>query len=207
MRKPLITGLVVVVLTLAAGCGGGTKDEAVVPNTLGPSSNLPEATGFTCPDPTGDIGSDLKAVGTRSDPAGIDIVTAAAQIDGDALAVTYTMAGPIMAAPSPFFVMLQGDGTAAQLSFDLRTEPTGANGAWVLRLGTTPPGGGIETFATLSAPVTVDGNVLRYRVPLTDIPPIATLGWNFGAASTAADNSVLFDDCSSLTPTPTTSGG
>jgi hypothetical protein len=208
LNSGLIRGLVVAAgLTIAVGCSTGTKDEAAVPSTIGPSSNLPQSTGFTCDDPTGDIGSDLKGVGTGREPAGIDIVTAEAHVDGDALAVTYTMAGPIMAAPSPFFVMLQGDISAPQYSFDLRTEPTGPNGAWVLKVGTTPANGGIETFAPLSAPVSVDGNVLRYRVPLTDLPTIATLQWSFGATSTAADQSVLFDDCSSLTSTATTTGG
>jgi len=217
MRSSLISGLtrgfvrifvVAAGLTIAVGCSTGTKDEATVPSTIGPSSNLPESNGFTCDDPTGDIGSDLKGVGTGREPAGIDIVTAEAHVDGDALAVTYTMAGPIMAVPSPFFVMLQGDVSAAQYSFDLRTEPTGPNGAWVLKVGTTPASGGIETFAALSTPVSVEGNVLRYRVPLTDIPTIATLQWSFGATSTAADQSVLFDDCSSLpSPDAPTTGG
>jgi hypothetical protein len=210
MRSLLVRSLVVVAgFTLAAGCSRGSGGQAAVPSTVGPSSNLPQSNGFTCTDPVGDIasGADLKGVGTRSDPAGIDIVTAEAQVDGDALAVTYTMAGPIMAAPAPFFVMLQGDISAAQYSFDLRTDPTGPGGAWVLKLGTTPAGGGIESFTTLSAPVRVDGNVLRYRVPLADLPPIATLQWTFGATSTGADNSVLFDDCSSITSQPPTSAG
>jgi hypothetical protein len=201
MRPSLIRAALVVTgaLVLAVGCSGGSKDdEAGVPSTLGPSSNLPESSGFTCTDPIGDIGSDLSGAGTKSEPAGIDIVTAEAHVDGDVLAVTYTMAGPIMDAPSPFFVMLQGDISAAQYSFDLRTEPSGPNGTWVLKVGTTPAGGGVETFATLSTPVRADGAVLRYRVPLSDIPRIATLQWSFGATSTAADNSVLFDDCSSV---------
>jgi hypothetical protein len=200
MRASSIRAALVVAgfLVLAVGCSGGTKDDEVVPSTLGPSSNLPESTGFTCTDPTGDIGSDLTGVGTKTEPAGIDIVTAEAHVDGDVLAVTYTMAGPIKDAPSPFFVMLQGDISAAQYSFDLRTEPSGPNGTWVLKLGTTPANGGVETFTTLSTPVRADGPVLQYRVPLSDIPHIATLQWSFGATSTAADNSVLFDDCSSV---------
>jgi hypothetical protein len=117
--------------------------------------------------------------------------------------VTYTTAGPIATVPKPFFELLQGDASAPQVSFDLRTEPAGAAGAWALSLGTTPSGGGTETFKPLPAPVTVDGNKLMYSVPLASIPPIATLQWSFGSTSTQANGSVLFDDCSSI-PGPTT---
>jgi len=200
----LRTRLVLVVavvggLALLAGCS--SKKAAPVPSTIGPGSSLPESSGYTCIDPAGDIGSQVEGQGSLSSPAGIDLTKAEAHVQGPDLVVTYTTVGPIASAPSPFFVLLQGDASAPQVSFDLRTEPSGPSGAWVLSLGTTPAGG-IEKFQPLPTPVTVTGNTLTYSVPLSSIPPIATLQWSFGATSTQPDGSVLFDDCSSI-PSPT----
>jgi hypothetical protein len=64
--------------------------------------------------------------------------------------------------------------------------------------------GGQAQTTGLSAPVTVSGNTLSYRVPLNTIPSIATLQWNFGSSSTQADGSVRIDDCTSLSSATTT---
>ncbi len=191
--------MLVVGASLVVACGGGKAESGTSADTAPSMAEVPEATGFICDDPTGDIGSDVKAVGTLSSPAGIDIVTAEAHVDSDVLAVTYTMVGPIAEAPSPFFAMLQGDFSAPDKSFELRTEPTGANGPWVLSVGINPAAGGVEQFTALATPVHVEANVLSYRVPLSDIPTISTLQWSFGASSIVAQGQVLFDDCSSLT--------
>ena len=67
-----------------------------IPSTIGPQSSLPESKGFRCDDPKGDIGvGRARASAPLTEPAGIDMVVAEAKVDGDALAVTYTMAGPI----------------------------------------------------------------------------------------------------------------
>lgn len=196
VRSVVGTGLALG-LVLVAGCRT-SHDAAPVPSTVGPQSTLAESNGYSCTDPTGDIGSQVQGVGTLSEPAGIDLVTAEAHVDGLNLNVKYTTVGPIESAPKPFFVMFQGDASAPTVSFDLRTEPTGANGAWALSVGTTPASGGVERFQPLPTGVVVDGNTLRYSVPLTSIPPIATLQWSFGSTSTQANDSVLFDDCSSI---------
>ena len=200
-RRLLLAG-VVAGLLVATGCSS-SKQAASVPSTVGPQSTLPQSQGYTCDDPTGDIGKDVTGVGTLTEPAGIDLVTAAAQVEGTNLVVTYTTAGPIASVPEPFFDLFQGDASAPGLSFDLRTEPTGAGGAWVLSLGTTPAAGGQERFQALPVSVAVTGNTLTYTVPLSALPTIATLQWSFGATSTQPDSSVLFDDCSSI-PSPTT---
>jgi hypothetical protein len=191
--------LAVVVLALLAACScssSGGDDAGNVPSTIGSDDTFPESKGLLCTDPTGDISTDPKAVGTMTEPAGIDIVTAEAKVDGDVLAVTYTMNGPISLVPEPFFNLLQGDMSAPQYTFELRTEPA-ANGNWGLTLITFDTG--TDARKQLTTPVTVTGNTLSYRVPLSQIPKIATLLWTFGVTATMPDGSVPFDDCSSLT--------
>ena len=150
-------------------------------------------------------GRDLSGPGTLSQPAGIDITSAVAKVSDKDLTVTYTMVGPIASVTEPFFDMLQGSATAPAVSFDVRTQPTGAGGAWVLSLGTTPSGLGKESFSSLPVTPTVQGNTLTYTIPLTALPPIATLQWTFGATSTDAAGNVFYDDCSSI-PSPDGSG-
>ena len=200
--RRLATGLLAaaVVALAAAGCSSGGTSAQGVPSTLGPQSTLPEMRGYTCPDPTGDLGTKLTGTGTGTEPAGIDITTASAQVEGDELVVTFTMAGPVASVPGPFFDVLQGDVSAPQVTWELRAEPT-SSGAWGIQLVTFKNG---EARQDLSAPVTISGNTLSYRVPLSDIPPIATLQWSFGTSSTASNNSVVFDDCSSITDPSTT---
>ncbi|HEY5155731.1 MAG TPA: hypothetical protein VIJ47_13405, partial [Acidimicrobiales bacterium] len=158
-----------------------------------------EATGFRCEDPKGDLGSAIKGVGTGTEPAGIDMVVAEAKVDGGALVVTYEMVGDPRLAPSPFVDLMQGDITAPDFSFELRAAPiegTTPGAPWGLTLITFK---GSEQRRALSTAVTVSGNTVTYRVPLADIPRIATLQWTFGASSTAENGTVTFDDCNSLT--------
>ena len=100
-----------------------------------------------------------------TEPAGIDIVTAEAKVDGDVLAVTYTMNGPISLVPEPFFNLLQGDMSAPQYTFELRTEPT-SNGDWGLTLITFDTG--TDVRKQLTTPVTVTGNTAQ--LPGADEP-------------------------------------
>ncbi len=179
--------------------------EGATPGTIGPQSSLAESTGFRCEDPKGDLGTAVKGVGTGSEPAGIDMVVAEAKVDGDALAVTYEMAGDPTAAPDMFVDLLQGDVTAPDYSFELRGAPisgTPVGSPWGLTLITFKGG---EQRRALDTAVTVSGNTVSYRVPLSEIPPIATLQWTFGTSSTAKDGTVTFDDCNSFTASGTQS--
>jgi hypothetical protein len=195
-----IGGLVAAMVVLAlAACSSGSGPAANGPSTIGPQSTLPESSGYRCVDPKGDVGSAIKGVGTLSEPAGIDILVAEAKVDGDSLVVTYQMAGDANTPPSPFVSMLQGDVSAPAYSFELRAEPiAGAapGDPWGLTLVTFKDA---EKRVGLNTAVTATGNTITYRVPLTTIPPIATLQWTFGASSTSANNNVLFDDCNSFT--------
>ena len=190
-----------------AGCGSSRHQTAAPPSTLGSKSTLPESKGYTCSDPKGDISADTSANGTLTQPSGIDLLEASAHVEGDVLAVKFTTVGPITTVPQPLFDVFQGDiGTAPDFSFELRAQPTGtatAAGPWSVTLHTFK--GGNEAKTELSVPVTVTDTTLSYQVPLTQIPPIATLQWQFGSSAVVSTGSV-FDDCNSFTTT-TTSGG
>ena len=98
--------------------------------------------------------------------------------------------------------MLQGDVSAPDYSFELRSEPIAGSPPgtpWGLTLITFKGG---EQRKALSTAVLVQGNTITYTVPLNDLPPIATLQWTFGSTSTAANNTVTFDDCNSFTAPP-----
>jgi len=206
-RRRRCVGLVlagVCVLPLAA-CSSGSGDSGAVPNTIGPQSSLAESKGFRCEDPKGDLGTTVKGVGTGTEPAGIDMVVAEAKVDDKVMTVTYQMVGDPNAAPSPFVDLLQGDITAPDFTFELRANPIAgepAGSPWGLTLITFKGG---EQRRGLDTAVTVSGNTVTYSVPLANLPPIATLQWTFGAASTAADGKVTFDDCNSFTATGTQS--
>jgi len=207
MNRRLLTALLGLALVggVLAGCSSSGPD-ASVPSTVGAQSTLPESNGFTCDDPKGDVIDAAKQTELLSEPAGIDLVQVDAHVDGDALAVTFTTAGPISLAPEPFFDLLQGAMSAPAYSWEIRAEQN-SQGDWALELTNFAPlasAGGTAASTGLSAPVTVTGNQLSYRVPLNTIPAIATLQWNFGSSSTQADKSVRIDDCTSLSSATTT---
>jgi hypothetical protein len=212
LGRALVGVPLALLLVVLAACSSSKSNGESVPSTVGPQSTIPESNGFTCHDPVGDISKTVNpsVAGTLTEPAGIDLVLAEAHVDGQELAVSYTTNGPISMVPDPFFTMIQGDMGAPQYTFELRTEL--ASDGWHVTL-ITFPAGSQEQHTPLSVPVTATGNTLTYRVPLTDIPRIATLQWNFGATSTAQDQSVVFDDCQSVTAPPedgstaTTGGG
>ena len=222
-HRRCIVGLVLAGICLVplAACGG-SGDPGAVPATIGPQSSLAESKGFRCEDPKGDLGTAVKGVGTGTEPAGIDMVVAEAKVGDQVMTVTYQMVGDPNAAPSPFVDLLQGDITAPDFTFELRANPivedstdTTQPGHAPNRPPSTDPGApwgltlitfkGGEQRRGLETAVTVSGNTVTYSVPLADLPPIATLQWTFGAASTATDGKVTFDDCNSLTATGTQS--
>jgi len=176
--------------------------------TIGSQTTIAPSRGYTCIDPRGDIGLDTEGTGKLSSPAGIDILRASANVEGQTLVVHFVVAGPIAQVPKPLFDMEQGDiASAPDQSFELRAQPVGtqpATGRWGLTLHTFKAGN--ESTTALSAPVTVSGDTLTYAVPLTQIPPIVTLQWQFGTASELPNGSVPFDDCSSFAASTSTTG-
>jgi hypothetical protein len=205
-----LAGAVAVAVAAVALVACSPTDHSVSPtSTVGQQTTLDQTHGYTCHDPVGDISLDPKASGKLTQPAGIDLVEASALVKGDALDVTFTTAGPIESAPQPQFFVQNGDpSTAPSLSFLLATQPTDPNkpaGTWNVALHTyaTSP----EKVTDLAVPVTVSGNSLTYQVPLSQIPSVVSLQWEFGSVAVAADSSKPFDDCNSFTAASTTTSG
>jgi hypothetical protein len=175
-------------------------------DTIGSQTTIGPSRGYTCVDPRGDISLDTKSTGKLREPAGIDILRASANVEGSTLVIHFLVAGPIDQVRQPLFDMEQGDVSAApDQSFELRAVPAGSQGAagpWSLTLHTFKAGN--EAKTDLPTVVRVSGSTLTYAVPLDQIPAIATLQWQFGAASEQANGSVPFDDCSSFSATSTT---
>ena len=97
--------------------------------TIGPQTTIGPSRGYTCVDPRGDISLDTKAIGKLTQPAGIDILRASANVEGSTLVVHFLTAGPIAKVRQPLFDMEQGDISAApEQSFELRAEPVGSQG-------------------------------------------------------------------------------
>jgi len=205
-----LTGAVVALTLLFAACSSSGK-KGSAPTTLGSKSTLAESNGYDCPDPAGDIGTDTGAnsVGKLSQPSGIDMTHASAKVEGDNLVVSFQTVGDITTAPQPIFDVLQGDlSSATDLTWALRAEPvvkTEPAGKWHVVLSTFKTGP--EQKTELDVPVTVNGTSLTYSVPMKDIPPIATLEWQFGASSPQGDGPAFFDDCNSLKSQPSATGG
>jgi hypothetical protein len=204
-RRAAVPLLVSVILVVAAACSPSSSTSSSE-STIGPQTTIQQSRGYTCIDPRGDISIDTKATGTRRDPAGIDLLRASANVEGSTLVVHFLTAGPIAQVRQPLFDMEQGDvSSAPDQSWELRAQPVGnqgASGTWGLTLHTFRAGNEVKT--DLPTPVTVSGNSVSYAVPLSAIPPIATLQWQFGSASEQANGTVPFDDCSSFAATTTT---
>ncbi len=203
-----LVGLIALVsaLVLVGGACSPTNRSTSSTSTVGKQTTLPRTKGYTCHDPVGDISLDPSAAGKLTEPAGIDIVEASALVKGDALAVSFTSNGPIAAVAQPLFDVQQGDpSTAPDLSFELRAQPVDAAnpaGPWNVVLHTFK--GGNEAKTDLAAPVMVQGNTLSYQVPLSQVPAVVSLQWQFGSSSVQPNGSVPYDDCSSFTATTTT---
>lgn len=205
VRRATLPLVATVILAVAAACSPSTSTGSSG-STIGPQTTIQQSRGYTCIDPRGDISIDTKATGTRRTPAGIDLLRASANIEGSTLVVHFLTAGPIAQVRQPLFDMEQGDvSSAPDQSFELRAQPIGnqgATGTWGLSLHTFRAGN--ETKTDLSTPVTVSGDSVSYAVPLSQIPAIATLQWQFGSASEQADGTVPFDDCSSFSAATST---
>lgn len=208
MRK--VTLLAVGLLLSLTACSGSGDDATTVTPPPGNGTVAPATKGDVCDDPAGDLGTDAKvAGGTLSEPAGIDLVRAEAELTDTTLKVTYRTAGAVNLVPEPLFLMEQGV-PGQDVSFELRASPLGPGTPWTLRL-ITFRAGQEQSPITIPTPITVSGDTVSYEVSRKDLPPVATLIWQFG--STAGnpedpDTTVVFDDCSSLSKSvPTTAPG
>lgn len=195
-------------LALLAGAACSSSDDATLPDGVAIVTLPPPTDGANCTDPTGDIGDTAKEIaGALSEPAGIDIVRARADVSDTEMVVTYTMAGPVAAVAKPTFYLSQGV-SGQEASFELRAEPTATNGPWSVDLITwdrNERGGLTESpRRPLAAPVTVTDDELTYTVSLTEIPKIVTLVWQFGASAelppegTATNPRIVLDDCNNM---------
>ncbi len=162
---------------------------------------LPTNTGATCDDPAGDLTpAGFDGTGSLRDPAGIDITHAEARVTDSGLRVSFTTAGPIPSAPSPEFVLGQGESGTPQ-GFELRAAPDGS-GTWVVTLVTNAVNATTkaveEKRAPLTVPVKVEGNQLSFEVPSKDVPRIATFVWHFGTTS-GPEEATVIDYCDEST--------
>jgi hypothetical protein len=152
--------------------------------------------GDECSDPTGDLQSEVKSAGNLSEPAGIDLVHTAAKVEGDTLHVTFQTAGAVESATNPIFIVQQGDVSsvaALNESFELRAKRDGQS-PWQLNL-ITFANNREKPAQPLNIPVDVQGSTLSYSVPLSMLPRIATIVWQFGSSAGVSDESRIIDDC------------
>jgi hypothetical protein len=202
VRPPRFAAIVLAgALTVSAvACSPRTNGRSST--TVGQQTTLTGSKGYTCHDPKGDISTnpDPNVKGTLTQPSGIDILVASTLVTGDELQVKFQTAGPIADVAQPLFDVESGDLSAATAqSFELRAQPIGDQGAagqWAVTLHTFQ---GTEKKTELSVPVVVDGNTLSYSVPLSKLPPILSLQWQFGTSSEQSNGSTPFDDCNSFT--------
>jgi hypothetical protein len=189
--------------TALSACSASTSSSTA--STLGPQTTVSNTHGYTCVDPKGDISLDPKSsAGKLTSPAGIDILTASAHQVGSNLEVQLVTAAPITTAPGPLFDIELGDiSVAPDQSFELRARPANADkpaGEWVVELHTFKNGS--ESTTDLTTAVHFVGNTMSYSVPLSQLPPIVTLQWQFGTSASFANGTTPFDDCNSFSAAP-----
>jgi len=193
LRRALTAVGVAGLLVLVGACSddsGGDTGAPVPPQTV------PSGSGDRCTDEPNDLDLPVGVDPSNVAPfAGIDLLDVAAVVEGDALAITFTSAGPIDDVPSPTFVVAQGEPLQA-VSFELRLT-RGSDGRWEAVLITWPSSR--EEREPVALDVVVDGSTLRTSLPLDGLPPIART-MQFGAASEPEEGLVVIDDCSNLTP-------
>jgi hypothetical protein len=121
------------------------------------------------------------------------------------MTVTFTTAGPIASAPEALFYVSQGP-SGLEASFELRIESS-PTGVWNVGLITwKDEDGGVRESAPrpLGVPVTVEGDQLTVTIPLTELPKIVTLVWQFGASATlppapgSTTRTRVLDDCNNM---------
>jgi hypothetical protein len=209
------------VATAAGACS--SSQDPPMPDDISTVTLPPPTDGANCTDPKGDISDTAQQIaGTLSEPSGVDLVGAQAEISDTDMTIRLTSAGPIADAPEPIFYVSQGP-SGLEASFELRIQPSPSTGVWSAGLITWAEEGGRVQESDprpLGVPVTVDGNQLSFTVPLTELPKIVTMVWQFGASAklppapgTTTRKTVL-DDCNNMSDqtgpgssVPTTEGG
>ena len=198
----------VIIFALFAALAGGacSSSDAPMPEDISTVTLPPPTDGANCTDPAGDISDSAQQVaGTLREPPGVDILAARADVSDTDMTVTFEVAGPIAEVPEPLFYVGQGP-PGLEASFELRIAPDEA-GTWVASLITWSKESGsvVESDPKpLSAPVTVAGDQLSVTVPLTELPKIVTLVWQFGAAADlppvpgATTRRTVLDDCNNM---------
>jgi hypothetical protein len=186
------------VVTMAAGCSRDSGSD-------GPASTgvtTPKSTGAMCTDPAGDLSADsAQTSGSLSEPSGIDLTRVEAKVVDTGLQVAFTTVGPVASAPSPLFVVEQGE--PGQLkSFEIRLAPSGVDASgWTLTLVTwegVTGGNRGERRSTLTETATVRDNTVAFEIAGKDLPSIASLLWQFGSSSGEGEQAP-FDDCNTFT--------
>jgi hypothetical protein len=195
-RLPWVALACAVGLAVAPACsdGGDESSDASVPPVVAPAS-----TGDECIDPRGDLGEDVQAAGTLTEPAGIDLVVASADLTDDGLEVRFETAGPVALAPRPEFFVFQGPPGLPQ-SFEIQAARAD-DGTWSVSVITYAAG---ASARDLSVPVTAEGAMVAFTVPTADVPPIGTLYWAFGARAEPEPGRTVLDDCDPLAAAGTT---
>jgi hypothetical protein len=203
LGRSVLVLLGVLLLSAVAACA---SDDAQMPDDI-VVGTLPSSTDrANCTDPTGDISNLVaESVGALSEPPGVDLVAAKAEVGDSAMKVTFTANGPVGEVTDPIFSLIHGV-SGQEESFELRSLPA-SDGVWRLALITwSQEAGGLRESdpQPLDVPVTVAGNELTYSVPLTDIPKIVTIVWQFGASGTvpktagSTNRERVFDDCNNM---------
>ena len=195
-RARRVAALAVCTVLAAAACSGSKSDGAGPSGTFPTAGTSPPAAGAACTDPAGDLATDSKNGGALSEPAGIDMTHAEAVLTSTSLKVSFETVGMIDSAPVPTFIVGQGR-AGNDVSFEIRAAPVGPppSPPWALTLATFR--GGNEGRAPLQTPVTVKDNTISFEIPLKDLPPVATLIWQFGSSSGEGDTAT-YDDCNNF---------
>jgi hypothetical protein len=196
--------LLLTIVLAATACSGSKGPDAGPTGTFPSVGTSPPASGAACSDPAGDLATDSKNGGALSEPAGIDLTRAEAVLTSTALEVSFETVGMIDSAPVPTFIVGQGR-AGNDVSFEIRAAPVGPppSPPWALTIATFR--GGNEGRAPLQTPVAVKDNTLSFEIPLKDLPPVATLIWQFGSSSGEGDDAT-FDDCNNFSSPSDPSG-
>ncbi|HEY6531272.1 MAG TPA: hypothetical protein VIY72_03140 [Acidimicrobiales bacterium] len=170
-----------------AGCSSDGGDAGPLPT----AGTLPDSTGDSCTDPTGDLDLPVGVSAEAPGLSGVDLVDASATVNGEQLDISITTAGPIDAAPAATYVVAQGDPLGA-LSFELRM--VHGDDGWTTTLITWPDAK--EKREQVAVTPVASGSTLTASIPTASLPTVA-LALQFGTSARIGD-ALVVDDCSSL---------
>jgi hypothetical protein len=191
IRSRVAASVAVGAVLLAGPLAACSDDDEAGPPIPTVGTLVPPGSGDSCSDPTGDLDLPAGVSATAPGLTGIDIVEASATTAGDQLKISFTMAGPVDAAPAATYVVAQGEPLGA-LSFEVRM--VHGDDGWTTTVVTWP--GSEEKRTEVPVTPTVSGSTLTASIPTSSVPAIA-LAMQFGASARVGDVLVV-DDCSSL---------